>query len=145
MFGGNAPRSATIDGGPPFLDPIFRTTMFYTGEDEANTWIKAELDRQFARDGKLKGTPLPAFFPITTSDMVIFRSYNGVYGVATKDQVAPNGKVVRAGDIRWISKTTFGTHQMLTTGESDDIDIKKNVQDWWGTYSQTGVTSVLYE
>ncbi len=144
MFHGNPPRAGTIVGGPPFLDPIFRTSMFYTGDDEANTWIKTELERQFARDGKVKGVPLPGFFPITTPDLLIFRGYNGVYGVATRDQVV-NGRVIRAGDIRWISKTNFGTHQLLTTGDTDDIDMKKNVTDWWGTYVQTGVTSVLYE
>ena len=35
-----------IDGGPPFLDPSFRFTMFYNGDDEGNTWIKTELDRR---------------------------------------------------------------------------------------------------
>ncbi len=144
MKGGNAERSGVIDGGPPFLDPVFRSTMFYNGDDEANSWIKNELERLFARDGKIKGTPLPAFFPITTSDMVIFRTYSGVFGVATRDQVV-NGRVIRAGDVRWVSKTTFGPHQMLMTGDSDDIDMRKNVQDWWGTYVQGGATSVLYE
>lgn len=143
--GGNAQRSATIDGGPPFLDPTFRTTMFYTGDDEANTWIKTELERLFARDGKVsKSVPLPAFFPITTPDMVIFRTYNGVFGVATHDQ-AVGGRVVRAGDVRWVSRTTFGAHQMLSTGDTEEIDMRKNVQDWWATYAQAGVTSVLYE
>ena len=146
MRGGNPGRTGTIDGGPPFLDPNFRTSMFHTGDDEANTWIKAELEKLFSRDNKApKGVPLPGFFPITTPDMVVFRSYNGVYGVATRDQVV-NGRDIRAGDIRWVSKTTFGAHQMLSTGESDDIDMRKNVQqDWWGTYTQAGVTSVLYE
>ncbi|VTT96613.1 oxidoreductase : Uncharacterized protein OS=Blastopirellula marina DSM 3645 GN=DSM3645_24967 PE=4 SV=1: PQQ_2 [Gemmataceae bacterium] len=143
--GGNVQRSATIDGGPPFLDPTFRTTMFYTGDDEANTWIKTELERLFARDGKVsKSVPLPAFFPITTPDMVIFRTYNGVFGVATHDQ-AVGGRVVRAGDVRWVSRTTFGAHQMLSTGDTEEIDMRKNVQDWWATYAQAGVTSVLYE
>jgi outer membrane protein assembly factor BamB len=143
--GGNVQRSATIDGGPPFLDPTFRTTMFYTGDDEANTWIKTELERLFARDGKVsKSVPLPAFFPITTPDMVIFRTYNGVFGVATHDQ-AVGGRVVRAGDVRWVSRTTFGAHQMLSTGDTEEIDMRKNVQDWWTTYAQAGVTSVLYE
>ncbi len=145
MKGGNPPRSATIVGGPPFLDPTFRTSMFYTGDDEANLWIQKELGMLFDRGGKPpKSIPLPGFFPITTADLVMFRSYNGVYAVATRDQVV-GGRVVRAGDIRWISKTTFGAHQMLTTGDTDDIDMKKNVQDWWNTYKQGGATSVLHE
>ncbi len=149
MRGGNASRSGTIEGGPPFLDPTFRTSMFYSNrpeDEEANNWIKGELDKLFARDNKvaMKSMPLPAFFPITTPDLVVFRAYNGVYGVATRDQVV-NGHVVRAGDVRWVSKTTIGSHQMLTTGETDDIEMGKNVRDWWSTYNQAGVTSVLYE
>ncbi len=145
MGGGNPSRSGTIDGGAPFLDPTFRSTMFYTGDDEGNSWIKNELEKLFARDGKVKGTPMPAFFPVTTSDLVVFRTYNGVYGVATRDQVV-NGRVVRAGDVRWISKTTMGAHQMMSTGDgTEDIDMKKDAQNWWNTYARTGVTSVLYE
>ncbi|MCE9568133.1 MAG: PQQ-binding-like beta-propeller repeat protein [Planctomycetes bacterium] len=146
MLGGNGQRSATIDGGPPFLDPTFRTTMFYTGDDEANTWIKTELEKLFVRDGKTtKAVPLPGFFPITTTDMVIFRTYSGVFGVATRDQVV-GGKVIRAGDVRWVSRTTFGPHQMLTPGEHHgEVNLKQNIQEWWQTYSQAGVTSVLYE
>jgi len=146
MRGGNASRSGTIDGGAPFLDPIFRSTMFYTGDDEANTWIKNELDRLYSRDSKApKGVPLPAFFPISTSDQVIFRTYNGVYAVALRDQVV-GGRVVRAGDLRWISKTTMGVHQLMSTGDgTEDIDMKKDALNWWSTYSRTGVTSVLYE
>ncbi len=145
MKGGNPARSAVIEGGTPFLDPVFRTSMFYTGEDEANLWIQRELVKLFERGGKPpRSVPLPGFFPITTSDSVIFRSYNGVYCVATRDQVV-GGRLVRAGDVRWISKTTFGTHQLLTTGETDDIDMKSNVLSWWATYSQGGATSVLYE
>ena len=148
MHRGNPSRSGTIDGGPPFLDPIFRSTMFYSmkpEDEEGHNWIKTELDRLFARDSRApKGIPMPAFFPITTPDLVLFRSYIGVSAVATRDQVV-NGRVVRAGEVRWVSKTAFGTHQLVTTGETDDIDMKENVLRWWGTYSQTGVSSVLYE
>jgi outer membrane protein assembly factor BamB/TolA-binding protein len=151
MRGGNPPRTATIGGGPPFLDPTFRTPMFPFGpnDEEPNTWIRNELDRLYslARDGNkgaAQGLPLPGFFPVTTPDLVVFRAYNGVYGVATRDQVV-NGRVVRAGEIRWVSKTNMGVHQMLTKGDTDDIDMYKNVTDWWATYNQTKVSSILYE
>jgi outer membrane protein assembly factor BamB len=145
--GGNPARSATVDGGPPFLDPTFRAPMFPArAEDEdANAWIRAELDKLFNRDrAGTRGPPLPAFFPVTTPDLVVYRGYNGVYAVATRDQVA-GGRVVRAGEVRWVSKTTFGAHQMLSKGETEDSDLERNTKEWWGTYGQTKVTSVLYE
>jgi outer membrane protein assembly factor BamB/TolA-binding protein len=145
--GGNPARSGTIRGGPPFLDPTFRTTMFYTGEDDGNKWIKDRLETLFARESKEKSIPLPAFFPITTPDMVIFRSYNGVFAVASRDQVV-NGRIIRAGDIRWTSKTAWGLHQLLTTDATTDVDTKQTISGtngWWSTYEQTGVKSILYE
>jgi hypothetical protein len=81
MKDGNPSRSGTIEGGPPFLDPVFRSTMFYSGDnDEGNSWIKTELDKLFSRDPKIKSLPLPGFFPITTPDMVLYRTYNGWQG-----------------------------------------------------------------
>ena len=111
---------------------------------EANGWIRHELERLFNRDPK-SGVPMPGFFPITTPDMVIFRGYNGVYGVASRDQVSGN-RVIRAGDLRWVSKTSFGIHQMVTKGgDNEDIDLYKNATEWWGTYNQTKASSILYE
>src|SRR4029079_17415260 len=74
------------------------------------------------------------------------RGYDGVYGVATKDRVV-GGRVVRAGDIMWRSKTTAGLHQLLSSDGTDDIDMKRDVQNWWNTYSsrQVNVSSILYE
>src|SRR4029079_7189652 len=52
MIGGTPSRAATIDGGPPFLDPIFRASLFPAGSEEdvgeANNWIRNELDHLFA-------------------------------------------------------------------------------------------------
>ena len=89
--------SAVVDGGPPFLDAVFHTSMFYYGDDEANLWIKGELDKLFVRDPKMyaRGVPLPATFPVSTSDLLMFRSYDAVTAVATRDRVV-NGRVVRA-------------------------------------------------
>ena len=107
MRSGNPSRSAVVDGGPPFLDAIFKASVFppdLPENLEANLWIKGELDKLFVRDGKSTGAartvPLPGTFPVTTSDLIIFRGYDGVYGVATKDRVV-GGRVVRAGDIMW--------------------------------------------
>lgn len=146
MRGGNAARSAVVNGGPPFLDPIFRTTMFYSGDDEANLWIKGQLDPLFARDKLAKTVPLPAGFPVTTSDMLVFRGYDGVYGVATRDRVV-GAKVVRAGEVVWRSKTSGGLHQLVETDVSEDIDMKRNVERWWNTYNspQAKASSILYE
>jgi len=147
MHCGTPSRAATIDGGPPFLDPISRSSLFPASTeedvDQANSWIRNELDHLFTRDSKRTDLPLPGFFPITTSDMVVFRGYYGVIGVASRDQVV-GGRVVRAGDLRWVAKTSFGLHQMVTQG-GPDIDTYKSATDWYAIYKQTKAGSILHE
>lgn len=145
--GGNPGRNAVVDGGPPFLDKTFSFPMFYSGDDEANLWIKGELEKLFVRDNKtIKSTPLPGTFPVTTTDLIMFRSYDGVYGVATKDRVS-GGRVVRAGEIMWRSKTTAGLYQLVKSDETNDVDMSRDVKGWWGTYNnqRVNVSSILYE
>lgn len=152
MRGGNAGRSAVVDGGPPFLDPLFRVTMFYKGDDEGNIWIKGELDKLFNRDSRTanvaKATPLPGAFPVTTSDVLMFRGYDGVYGVATRDRVDGGGRVIRAGEVLWRSVADAGIHKLVSSAEdSNDIDMKRDVQQWWGVYNSrtANVSSIFYE
>ena len=145
--GGNPGRNAVVDGGPPFLDKVFGFPMFYSGDDEANLWIKGELEKLFARDNRApKGTPLPGTFPITTNDTIVFRSYDGVYGVATRDRVL-GGRVVRAGDILWRSKTTAGLYQLIKSDETHDVDMSRDAKSWWNTYNSHSVKvhNILYE
>lgn len=145
--GGNPGRNAVVDGGPPFLDKVFGFPMFYSGDDEANLWIKGELDKLFARDNRApKSTPLPGTFPVTTGDTIIFRSYDGVYGVATRDRVQ-GGRIVRAGDILWRSKTTAGLYQLIKSDETHDVDMSRDAKAWWGTYNSRTmkVHNILYE
>lgn len=150
--GGNASRSAVVDGGPPFLDPAFRVTMFYNGDDEGNLWIKGELEKLFNRDSRLanvaKITPLPGTFPVTTSDVLMFRSYDGVYGVATRDRVDGGGRVIRAGEVLWRSTAAASLHQLVSSSEdNNDIDMKRDVQQWWSVYNSrtANVSSIFYE
>lgn len=150
---GNPQRNAVVEGGTPFLEPVFRPlTMFHTGDDEGNTWVKGELDRLFNRESKTNRVlPIPAFFPLTTPDLIIFRSYNGVYAFATRDHtitVRGEPRQIRAGDNRWISKTGVGVHQLMSVGEnglSSDIDAKNNATQWWGQYLRMDGASLLYD
>ena len=149
---GNPQRNAVVEGGTPFLEPSFRPlTMFHTGDDEGNNWVKGELERLYNRDGKARGLPIPSFFPLTTPDLIIFRSYNGVYAFATRDHtvtVRGEPKLIRAGDNRWIAKSTVGVHQLMsvgTDGLSSDIDAKNNATNWWGQYLRMDAAGLLYD
>ncbi|HEY3788909.1 MAG TPA: hypothetical protein VGL71_08645, partial [Urbifossiella sp.] len=137
---GNAQRSGMVDGGPPFLVPAFKPAEMlldrHEADRDANDWIREKLNEQFDRDNKtIKSLPLPGFFPVTTPDMVIFRSYDGIHAVATRDHTyVERGvpKLARAGDLRWISRSRFGTLQLMMTdgGEFRDPEIKKSADQW---------------
>lgn len=152
---GNSQRNAIADAGPPFLIPVFRPReMLATGKNESGTWIEEELHRLFDKDNKsTKSLPLPAFFPVTTPDTVYFRTYDGVYAVATRDHSVLLGgqpKSYAAGDLEWISRTSYGTHQLLSTAREDpsgqlDAQAREEVIRWWGTYKSTGSAGVLIE
>lgn len=148
MRGGNPSRSGTVDGGTPFLAPTFRSSMLpvsQSTDQEGNAWISAELEKQFTRDAKMKSVPLPAFFPVTTTDMVVFRTYSGIYAVSSRDHVV-HGRVIHAGDILWRAKTEVGVHQLVSTNERpSDINMRQNVMTWWGTYGNTPASNVLFE
>lgn len=147
---GNAARNAVVQGGPPFLDPIFRPVPMLAGDssDEANAWIKSKLEPLFNRDNADKtksALPLPAFFPLTAQDKVIFRTYAGVSAVATRDHTS-HGTLVRAGDLMWRQLADVGLYQLMTTGGvGDDIQARTDAQQWWGQYPQLGVSSILFE
>lgn len=145
---GNAARNATALGGPPFLDPAFRPAPMLPGDDEANAWIKSQLERLFNRESTTAtktGLPLPAFFPLTAQDKVIFRTYAGVSAVATRDHTV-HGALVRAGDLMWRQMADVGLHQLMTTGGvGDDIQARSDAMAWWAQYPQLGVSSILFE
>lgn len=153
MRGGSLSRSGVADGGPPFLDPIFRTPLLLSGgeEDDGTNWIRGELEKLFNRESKgalaARATPLPGAFPVATADLIVYRGYDGVYAVATRDRVV-NGQVARAGEVLWKSKTTAGLYQLVADADgTDDVDMKRDAQQWWATYSSrnANASSILYE
>lgn len=156
---GNAARNGTVAGGPPFLVPAFEPCPMVdpnldpgpAGSDSrtglaATEWIKAELNRQFGGNPPPSAVPLPGFFPVTAPDVVIYRGYGAVYAVASRDHVHL-GKPVAAGDVRWIARTHFGAHQLLTPGYfyHEDATVPTQVRGWWATYTATKADSILYE
>lgn len=155
---GNAERNGLVDGGPPFLVPAFKPVEMLVDrtdkEREANDWIKDQLSLLFDRENAkaMKSLPLPGFFPITTQDMMVYRTYEGIHAVATRDHTAVvrgEPKLVRAGETRWISKTNFGIHQLVTLNGPQFLDpqVKDAVNQWWQAYKQPqyAAQSLLYE
>jgi outer membrane protein assembly factor BamB len=148
LRGGTASRNGLGAGGPPFLVPLFQMRLLpYTtqsGAQQANDWIKQQLDDLYTQRTRSTQRPdprLPGFFPITTDDAVIFRTYDGIYAVALRDHVV-HDRVVRTGELLWASKTEAGLHQLLSSSE---YDTSNHVQQWWNQIKQSPLASNLYE
>lgn len=145
---GNAHRNALSNAGPPFLLPAFTAVRLLDAEGNksaADKWIAAQLDYLFTPDdpGRTNQVfPLPGFFPVATSDLVMFRQYDGVRAVALRDQVI-RGKAYPAGTTVWASPTRYGLSQLIDPSPSnsfadDGAPIRERVEQWWTAYRTQG-------
>lgn len=139
---GNASHTAVADGGAPFLDPAFAVSMTYRTEEaylEGATWINQNLADVLKNIKPEKGeTAIPGFFPVTTPNLILYRTYDGVYATVTKDGFLNNGKPARTGELYWISATDGSLNQLM--GGED-----KAPQKWWDTYRQPQYASILFD
>ncbi|HEX4610710.1 MAG TPA: hypothetical protein VH092_21145, partial [Urbifossiella sp.] len=148
---GNAHRNALSDAGPPFLLPAFPAVPMLDPVKEE--WIGKQLDFLFAREdtGRAHKTfPLPGFFPVTTTDVVLFREYNGVRAVALRDHLI-NGKHVAAGKDLWTSTCAYGLAQMTGDpagwheGKDEAKGVRDTIERWWAAYRNVAAGAYLAE
>jgi tetratricopeptide (TPR) repeat protein len=161
MRAGNAARNGIADGGPPYLDPIFPPAPMITLPDPAdkklydeaetgNAWVKGQLERLYPRDSTPRGVQLPASFPITAGDLVVYRTYDGVHAVAVRDHIA-HGIHYRAGQHVWAYNVDMGVRQLIVPPINQDVLARGYVERWWSQYQSEAASnkdatqSVLYE
>ena len=150
MKGGDATRAGVADAGAPFLDPLFSMPVLYRTE-EINQKTGADFVRQQVTEAyrrtnsDKKKMLLPAFFPVTAPNMIIFRGYDGTYSFYTKDGVGPTGKPYRTGELAWFSPGKGGAQSLWAADDSVTSPEKQNVQGWWDQYWRGQMPSVLFE
>src|SRR4029077_4959044 len=83
--------------------------------------------------------PIPAFFPVASSGKIIFRTYDGVYCVATRDD--PNqSPPVKAGEVLWIGDCDHSLFKMVNeNGRRGQMD------QWKQHYIQQGPFGIFFE
>jgi tetratricopeptide (TPR) repeat protein len=152
MRGGTPARNGVTAGGPPFLVPLFQFRLLpYASSpaaQQASDWIRVQLEdlyRQPSQGSSRSEARLPGFFPITTGDAILFRTYDGIYAVAARDQVV-HGRAVRAGELLWASRTEAGLFQLLSSDEfQDESTPEAKIKGWWEHIKRTPLSSMLYE
>jgi len=149
MLRGNATRASVAEAGPPFLDAIFGGPILFRteGPDKSGSdWVKQNVDvayRQAQQDKKK--VLIPAGFPVTAPNLIMYRGYDGAYAFYSKDCVDPSGKPRRAGDLAWFSPTHGGAQSLYSDDENSARKERSSALSWWQTYWNTQMPSILFE
>ncbi|HET6572903.1 MAG TPA: PQQ-binding-like beta-propeller repeat protein [Fimbriiglobus sp.] len=144
---GNASHTAVSAGGTPFLDPTFTVPMLFRtdGPDkEGKDWVEQNLQAAMKYLDRAKAqVAIPGFFPVTAPGLILYRAYDGVYAVVTRDgylayKGTPFEKVCRAGELLWMSEDRGGLQTLMKS------DAQPTVKNWWGFWSMR-MPSILFE
>lgn len=141
---GNPSHTGVGDGGTPFLDKQFTVEMIYAREketSEGSDWVDQAIDLGLKQLDRAKSqVALPGFFPVTAPNLVLYRSYDGIYAVVSKDGFTAHGRTFKAGDLYWRSPTKGGLLRLM-----NENDTKPTVVSWWAQYWQHRMPTLVFE
>lgn len=145
---GNAQNNAQGFGSRPFLDATWRFSLMpildkQDQETKGNgmAWIEQNL-KQFISmlEQRPNQTPIPAFHPVASAGKIIFRTYDGVYCLATRDDNQQNPPV-KAGEMLWMVECEHSLYKMVEQGGP-----RNQMDSQWKTfYMQQGPLGVFFE
>jgi outer membrane protein assembly factor BamB len=139
---GNASHTAAVSGGTPFLDPAFAVPMLFRtdGPDkEGKDWVEQNLQAAMKHLDRGKSqVAIPGFFPVTAPNVILYRTYDGVYAVVTKEGYVVHGRTYKAGDLLWMSPARGGLQTLMNGDE------QQTVNTWW-TFWSMRMPSILFE
>jgi outer membrane protein assembly factor BamB len=143
---GNYTNNAQGNGSRPFLDPLWQIPMMplLDPSEKANKgskydWIDQNLKQALtAMDARPNLPPIPAFYPIASQGKVIFRNYEGVFCLTTRDDPATG---LKAGEMNWMTESEGSLCWMLADGNK-----KQTLTSWWNPYYfQSGPLGIFFE
>ena len=153
---GNPSHTGAVAGGTPFLDPAFAPfpmlwrkpdpddkTDFAAEARAAAAWVKEQIEQGYRMLKPDKGqVALPGFFPVTAQDLILFRTYDGVCAVVTREGFAQGGQAYRAGEMLWASSVG-------NKGGAQCLAAEKNQQTakmWWQQWQQQhGMATLIFD
>ena len=145
---GNQTNNAQGVGSRPFLDPSwqFSLTPILDKDDQEKkgtgmAWIEQNL-KQFLQmiEQRPNQPAIPAFFPVASSGKIIFRTYDGIYCLATRDDPNQNPPV-KAGEMLWMVECEHSLFSMVRDGgPRSQMDTQ-----WKNFYMQQGPLGIFFE
>jgi outer membrane protein assembly factor BamB/tetratricopeptide (TPR) repeat protein len=151
MKGGNPTRTAQAEAGTPFLGTIFSLPVLYRVDDDQKAgfnFVSKSIEETYRQSKTNKTIPpmIPAVFPVTAPNMILFRGYDGVYAFYTRDFIDSAGKQHIAGELAWHQMGKYGAASIesgSSSEESTNADLTKQ-KEWWAYWS-SAQPSILFE
>jgi outer membrane protein assembly factor BamB/tetratricopeptide (TPR) repeat protein len=143
---GNLTRNGRGQAGTPFLEPSKTSPVNLRSEDRtAYDWINQQLEMSFRSiDNNKRQLSLPGFFPLTTKDFIIYRTYDGVYALAARDGLQYDGETKQVGDICWGMSGVSGSIYKLLNSSSDS-QTSQTTKSNWNSHWQRQMPGLLFE
>ena len=147
MARGNAQNNGQGVGSRPFLDPAWQFSMMpiLDKQDQDRKglgmkWIDDHLKSFMQQiEQRPNQPPIPAFFPVASLGKIIFRTYDGVYCVATRDDNTINPPV-KAGEMLWLVECEHSLLAMVR-----DNGPRSQIDQWKTHYQQQGPFGIFFE
>ena len=128
---GNPSHTGRGVAGSPFLDPAFAVPLLYRTDDtkDGADWVREKLGEVYKQLDPGKGqVAVPGFFPVTVPGLVVYRGYDAVYAVATRDGYAAEGVAYKAGQVVWSSAMSYGAQSLY--GGTDRVAARAMEEAW---------------
>src|SRR5262245_40418570 len=143
---GNPTNTGVGRGGTPFLEPRFQY-QFQMPTDDFNfdqkkpgfDVIKDRVEKALKQMDTKGMAPIPGIFLLASSGKVIFRGYDGVYCVATKEDKSADPPI-KPGELLWKTETDNGLLQMVR-----DLGPRTMFDQFLNLYTSSGPHSILIE
>lgn len=146
LFRRDPSNNGTGQGGTPFLEAKFSypylnpiDDLNYDTKKAGFEVLKDRLDKAL-RQMDTKGlAPIPGVFPIASAGKVVFRGYDGVYCIATRED---KGLEAKPGDLLWKTEVEQSTGLLQMAKE---LASRAMFDQFLAQYTASGPHSILIE
>lgn len=145
VFRGDPTNNGQGKGGTPFLEPRFTYNIInptddlnYETKKSGFEIIKDRIDKALKQMETKGQAPIPGSFPLASNGKIIFRGYDGIYCVASKDNPTIDPPL-KAGELLWKSNVDMGLWQMI-----DPLGFRAMTDTFLNFYNNSGPHSMLF-
>jgi outer membrane protein assembly factor BamB/tetratricopeptide (TPR) repeat protein len=143
---GNPSNNGVGSGGTPFLEARFSYPYMMPTDDfnfdtkkQGFEVVKDRIDKALKLMDTKGMAPIPGTYPLASSGKLIFRGYDGIYCIATREDKSVDPPI-RPGELLWKTETDYGLFQM-----AHDVGKRTMFDNFLTNYTGSGPHSILIE